>query len=87
MYPNVNIAIRIMLTMPVNTASAEKFSKLKIIKNYLTLWSRTDLSGLAILSIEAYLAAKNNYKSLLDDFYKTKSRRTLLLLKIKSFNL
>lgn len=35
-YPNVYIAIRIMLTMPVSTASAERsFSKLKIIKNYL----------------------------------------------------
>ena len=34
--PNVYVAIRIMLTMPVSTASAERsFSKLKIIKNYL----------------------------------------------------
>lgn len=80
-YPNVYIAIRIMLTMPVSTASAERsFSKLKIIKNYLRNSMKQDrLSALAILSIEADLAAKINYRSLLEDFSKAKSRRTLLL--------
>ncbi|GBP51838.1 Zinc finger MYM-type protein 1 [Eumeta japonica] len=35
-YPNVYITIRIMLTVPVSTASAERsFSKLKLIKTYL----------------------------------------------------
>lgn len=35
LYSNVYIAIRIMLIMPVSTASAERsFSKLKIIKNF-----------------------------------------------------
>jgi len=35
-YPNVYITVRIMLTIPVSTASAERsFLKLKIIKNYL----------------------------------------------------
>ena len=80
-YPNVYISIRIMLTMPASTASAERsFSKLKIIKNYLRNNKKQDrLSGLAILSIEADLAAKINYKSLLEDLSKAKIRRTLLL--------
>lgn len=35
-YSNVCIVFRILLTMPVTTASAERsFSKLKLIKNYL----------------------------------------------------
>jgi hypothetical protein len=35
-YPNVVIAYRILFTMPVNAASAERsFSKLKLLKNYL----------------------------------------------------
>lgn len=35
-YPNIYIVIRILLTIPVSTASAERsFSKLKLIKKYL----------------------------------------------------
>lgn len=41
----------------------------------------------SILSIEADLAAKINYKSLLEDFCKAKSRQTLLLQKNKTLKL
>ena len=35
-FPNITIAVRIFLTVPVTVASAERsFSKLKLIKNYL----------------------------------------------------
>jgi len=35
-YPNISIAYRILFTMPVTVASAERtFSKLKLVKNYL----------------------------------------------------
>ena len=35
-YPNVSIAYRILFTMPVTVASAERsFSKLKLLRNYL----------------------------------------------------
>ncbi|XP_022174888.1 uncharacterized protein LOC111036913 [Myzus persicae] len=37
-FPNINVMLRILLTIPVTSASAERsFSKLKIIKNYKKL--------------------------------------------------
>ena len=80
-YPNAYVAIGIMLTMPVSTASAERsFSKLKIIKNYLRNSMKQErLSAIGILSFEAKLAQKIDYKSLLTDFSKAKSRKALFL--------
>ncbi|XP_058211818.1 uncharacterized protein LOC131324004 [Rhododendron vialii] len=48
------VAYRILLTIPVTVASAERsFSKLKLIKTYLrTTMSQEKLSGLAMISIE-----------------------------------
>ena len=53
-FPNAYVAYRIMLTIPVSVASAERsFSKLKLIKSYLrSSMCQERLSGLAILSVE-----------------------------------
>jgi len=53
-YCNVFVELRIVLSIPVTVASAERsFSKLKIIKNCLrSTMSQQRLSGLAVLSIE-----------------------------------
>nr|XP_016850957.1 PREDICTED: zinc finger MYM-type protein 1-like [Anolis carolinensis] len=53
-FPNVYIALRILLTLPISVASGERsFSKLKLIKNYLrSTVSQERLSGLATLAIE-----------------------------------
>jgi hypothetical protein len=53
-YPNICIAIRILLTLPVTTATAERsFSKLKLIKNYLrSNTSQERLVGLMMMSIK-----------------------------------
>ena len=53
-YPNTWTAYRIMMTIPVSVASAERsFSKLKLIKSYLrSCMSQERLNGLAIISIE-----------------------------------
>ncbi|KAK4729430.1 hypothetical protein R3W88_022418 [Solanum pinnatisectum] len=66
-FPNAYIAYRIMLTIPVTVASAERsFSKLKIIKSYLrSTMSQERLSGLAILSIEKELLEEIDYTKLL----------------------
>ncbi|XP_065671697.1 uncharacterized protein LOC136089574 [Hydra vulgaris] len=53
-FPNLIIAMRILLTLPLTAASAERsFSKLKLIKTYLrSNMSQCRLTGLADLSIE-----------------------------------
>ncbi|PWA49684.1 hypothetical protein CTI12_AA479530 [Artemisia annua] len=53
MFPNVLLAYKILLTIPVTVASAERsFSKLKILKSYQrSTMSQERLNGLAIVSI------------------------------------
>jgi len=55
-FPNTYIAYRIMLTISVSVALAERsFSKLKLIKSYLrSTMSQQRLNILALLSIEKY---------------------------------
>lgn len=76
-YPNIEIALRIYLTIPVSVASCERsFSKLKLIKNYLR--SRTGqgrLTSLAILSIEHETAANLNFDDIIDEFASIKARK------------
>ena len=76
-YPNVYITIRIMLTVPVSTASVERsFSKLKLIKTYLrSTMSQERLSALSVLSIEAEIAAGVSYDIILKKFSEAKSRK------------
>ena len=59
-FPNTCIAFRILLTIPVIVASAERsFSKLKLIKSYLrSTMSQERLSRLAILPIEKEMLAE-----------------------------
>jgi hypothetical protein len=69
-YPNICVSLRIILTIPVTVASAERsFSKLKLIKTYLrSTMCQERLSALAILSIEHNSASKLNYSSVIDKF-------------------
>jgi len=52
-FPNVSVAYRILLTVHVTVASAERsFSKLKLLKNYLrSTMSQERLNGLAMCNI------------------------------------
>ena len=76
-FPNCEIALRLLLTIPVTVASGERsFSKLKIIKNYLrTLMSQDRLCGLALLSIEHEMSSKLDYKDLIAEFAAKKARK------------
>lgn len=77
MYPNISIALRIVATIPVTVAAAERsFSKLKLIKTYLRKTMTQDrLSALAILSIENNLWSSLDFKDLIEDFSQKKSRK------------
>lgn len=77
-FPNLVIALRILLTMPVSVASAERsFSKLKLIKTYLRSTMGQDrLSNLAILSIEKDECEKIDFSTLIRSFAAAKARRS-----------
>ena len=76
-FPNACIAFKILLTIHVTVASAERsFSKLKLIKSYLrSTMSEERLNGLAILSIEKGMLAKLECKNLISNFASQKVRK------------
>ncbi|GJS91507.1 zinc finger MYM-type protein 1 [Tanacetum coccineum] len=77
MFPNVLLAYKILLTIPVTVASAERsFSKLKILKSYLrSTMSQDRLNGLAILSIKSRFLANVDYDKIIDEFASRNARR------------
>lgn len=76
-FPNLFIALRIYLTIPVTVASGERtFSRLKLIKNYLRSTMTQDrLNSLAILSIENQETKQLDFDSVLEDFSELKARK------------
>lgn len=76
-FPNATIAYRILLTIPVTVASAERsFSKLKLLKSYLRLtMTQERLSGLAMIAIENDILEKVSYEELIEDFISRNGRR------------
>jgi hypothetical protein len=69
-FPNILISYRILFTVPVTVASAERsFSKLKLLKNYLrSSMSQERLTGLATLCIEKDKLDEINVDAIIDDF-------------------
>ena len=67
LFPNTCITYKILLTILVIVASAERsFLKLKLIKSYLrSIISQERLSELAILSIENEILERLKYKNLI----------------------
>lgn len=76
-YPYVEIALRIFLTIPATNSSSERsFSVLKRIKNYLrSTMSQERCSALAILSIESDITTKLEFDDVIDSFASSKARR------------
>ena len=76
-YPNAVIAYRILLTIPVTVASAERsFSKLKLLKSYLrSTMTQERLNGLATIALENDVLEKINYEDLIEDFISRNTRR------------
>jgi hypothetical protein len=79
-YPNVSIAYRILLTIPVTVGSAERsFSKLKLLKNYLrSTMSQERLNGLATCSIEKDILTNIDLNIVLNDFASRNARESYL---------
>ena len=79
-YPNISIALRIFLTIPVSVATAERsLSALKRIKNYLRSTMAQDrVNGLATLNINWDLARNLDYSQLINSFAALKARKALL---------
>ena len=80
--PNVVVALRIFLTLPVSVATAERsFSKLKLIKTYLrSTISEDRLVGLATLSIEHEIAQSIEMNEIISSFSKQKARKIGIVL-------
>ena len=76
-YPNVDIALRIFLSIPATNCSGERsFSTLKRVKSYLRASMGQDrLNALALLSIEAQLVQEIDYDDIVDAFARTKARK------------
>ena len=79
-FPNISIALRILLPIPITVASGEcSFSKLKLIKTYLlSSMSQERLVGLAMLSIENDIAADLDYTQVINKFAAIKARKICL---------
>lgn len=76
-FPNVDIALRIFVSVPVSNCTTERsFSCLKRVKNYLRSTQHDEkLNSLALFSIENEMLKELNCEDLIDEFAKTKCRR------------
>jgi len=77
LFPNLVTALKILLTLPITAASAERsFSKLKIIKNYLrSQICQMRLVGLTVLSIEKDVSNKLDMEEIIEEFATLKARK------------
>ena len=77
-YPLIDRLIRLVLTLPVSTATTERsFSAMKIVKNRLRNKMEDDfLVDCLITYIERRIAEKFDTDSIIDEFYDMKERRT-----------
>lgn len=70
LYPNIWIALRIAVTLPVIVTTTERsFSKLKLIKTYLrSMMAQGRITGLAVISINHAVGHQVSYDDIIDDF-------------------
>ena len=79
-FPNLRIALQILLTIAVSIASCERsFSKLKLILSYLRAsMGQQRLVDLAILSIERETLESTDFDNIIDKFAAAKARKIKL---------
>ncbi|KAL8481641.1 hypothetical protein ACS0TY_027957 [Phlomoides rotata] len=78
-FPNTYIAYKILLTVPVTLASAERsFSKLKFIKTFLlSTMSQDRLNGLTMLLTEKDMTGQIDYTNVINAFIAKTVRRVV----------
>ncbi|XP_072156846.1 uncharacterized protein [Bemisia tabaci] len=76
-YPNVDIALRMILATPVTNCSGERsFSTLRRVKNYLQSMMRmARLTGLGPFTIEQRITSQIDKEDVIDDFANKKQER------------
>ena len=76
-FPNASIAYRVLLTIPVTVASAERsFSKLKLLKSYMrTTMTQERLNYLATIALEDDMLEQINYEGMIKDFISKNAKR------------
>ena len=76
-FPNLFTSLKILLTIPVSVASAERtFSKLKLIKTFLrSKMSENRLNGLALMSIEREISNDIDFNDVINKFALQKARK------------
>lgn len=76
-FPNMDIAFRIYLTLPVSNCSGERsFSKLGLVKNRLrSTMSQEKLNHLTLMSLESDIVRSLDFSALIKDFATRKTRR------------
>ena len=79
-FPNAIIAYRILLTIPVTVASAERsFSKLKLLKSYLRCtMTQERLNGLATIALANDILEMIKYEDIIEDFISKNTKRMML---------
>jgi len=75
-YPLIDRLIRLILTLPVSTATTQRaFSAMKIVKTRLCNWMEDDyLANYLIVYIEKEIAERFPIDMIIDDFYSMKER-------------
>ena len=76
-FPNVGIALRIYLTIPVTNCEGERsFSTLSRVKNHLrTTMTQQRLQALSLMCIESEVLQSVDFDDIINDFAKQKTRR------------
>ncbi|GKB20328.1 zinc finger MYM-type protein 1-like protein [Tanacetum coccineum] len=85
MYPLIDRLVRLILTLPVSTATSERaFSKMKLVKTRLRSTMSDDfLKSSMILSIEREIVGTLCTEKIIDDFYSKSQRRVQMMKKRK----
>ncbi|CAM4664057.1 unnamed protein product [Caretta caretta] len=72
LYPNLSIALCLLLSVPITMASGERsFLRLKLLKNY----SQDCLNGLSETSVEHEICCKLDISKIIEEFASSKARR------------